>query len=268
MPKPAGEGAPSADVDGDPKLYTQEQVDGRLSEFRKGLQQENKALKEQLDGLLSWKTDFEAMVKEAAEEAGFDPDSDDGAEGDPPEGEPRPRRSSANPPDVEAIVNSLNKKWQLKFDALQKELSVERDAKKSEKQKALLKDRDILLSNALNKADVIDVVGGMRYFIPETFWDEETEQWLYKTKEGLNVPVEQGILENIPKYLQRTVTTGGAGSRPGTKPKIAELQTGVADLQKVAQQTGKPEDVHRYHVALKELNAANKAAGGTAQPGR
>jgi hypothetical protein len=67
-------------------------------------------------------------------------------------------------------------------------------------QEKLLQQRDQLLTEALNKADCLDIVGGKRYFQDQVKYDEDEGQWKFFTDDGVDLELGEGVKENMPDY--------------------------------------------------------------------
>ena len=264
---------------GKPKVFTQEEVNALLAENRRGLQSENDKLKQQLKDTMGEREAFEEMIVEAAQEQGIDPDDfdengdyhgpdleegggeeeEEGGEGEE-EGVPR----GANPPEIERIVRSLNQKWERRIEAMQRDLEKEKQSRQKAEENGILKERDAMLSNILTNLDVVDAEGARRFFLPQLEYDSESGSWLYEMKDGLRVAPEKGIADELPAYLKKPVTTGGAGSRPGStqnlgRTKVAELEEKYKAAEAEAKKNpGSPEIVQAFSAARREYEAAKK----------
>lgn len=271
--------APKPGENGKPKTFTQEEVNAMLADNKRGLQSENDKLKQQLKDQMNEREAFEQMIVEAAEEQGLNPDDfdEDGAyhgpdldeeeEDDDPaagEGEDDGVPRGANPPEVERIVRGLTKKFDRQLQSMQQALDKEKQARQTAEEAGILKERDAMLASILNNLDVVDSEGAKRFFLPQLEYDADTGSWLYEMKDGLRVAPEKGIADELPTWLKKPQTTGGAGSRPGStqnlgRTRVAELEEKFKAAEAEARKNpGSPEVVQAFSTARREYEAAKK----------
>jgi len=273
-----GEDPPTPDPPtGDPpaKTFSQDDVNRMMADNKRGLQSQVDGLKTQLKGFHTEREQFEKSVLDAAAAAGIDPDDFDddgtyhGTIPDPPTS--TGGGGTPNPPEIQKIVDNLNDRWTRKMDvkvgAVTKELEQERVIRIKAEEKAKQKELDVILSTALSKADVVDLEGGRRYFMPQMVWDEDTERWLFEGKDGIKVEIPKGIEDELPAWLKKSYVGGGAGSRGSSgsssgKSNVVDLQNRVKELEEKARKTGIAADIQAFSMAARELRAITKQAGG------
>ncbi len=269
-----GDDPPAPDPPAPEKTFSQDDVNRMMADNKRGLQSQVDGLKTQLKGFHTEREQFEKSVLDAAAAAGIDPDDfdDDGTyHGTVPDNTPAPGSGSPNPPEIQKIVDNLNDRWTRKMDvkvgAVTKELEQERVIRIKAEEKAKQKELDVILSTALSKADVVDLEGGRRYFMPQMIWDDDTERWLYLGKDGIKVEIPKGIEDELPSWLKKSYVGGGAGSRSSSgsssgKSNVVDLQNRVKELEEKARKTGIAADIQAFSMAARELRAITKQAGG------
>jgi len=283
---------PAAGTAGTPQTFTQEQVNSMVADAKRGLQSENEALKGQLKEASGLNQEFETMVVEAAREQGIDPDDFDEEgnyhgpdldEGEEEEGEELEAGAEGeeadeggdglargNPPQIARVVRSMRRKHEREMEALRRELDKEKEVRMQADERSKITRLNSTISDILGKLDVVDIEGAKRYFMPQIEFEESEDggDFVFKTKDGLLVPLDKGLADELPPYLKRPATAGGAGSRgssmgvgpTGRVAKLDQVKAQVAELETKARKTGNPQDVQAHMSAVKEMQKLEKAA--------
>lgn len=120
---------------------------------------------------------------------------------------------------IDAQLAELTDKNKQLAEKAEQETNRRRDAERSQ-----------LLSSALSKVGCIDPDTAKIIFKDRCEFDEEEEQWFFRTANGNQVDIEKGINAELPDYLRPASQRGGSGvtgtaqRKGGAKKKDALLQ--------------------------------------------
>ena len=156
------------------------------------------------------------------------------------------------PSDVAGKLELVEKRWQRDREELQQRIAAAERKAEEERQRRLDMQREQALSDAIGGAGV---TGGnaevaRRFFLPQVVWDEVDEGWVFKTRSGNHVSVQDGVLEEMPDTLKPSkLRNGGAGTSGGVPAARARKQKDLEDAE----------------AELKRLLEAGSKQGGTQQ---
>jgi uncharacterized phage infection (PIP) family protein YhgE len=199
----------------DGELFDQEKVNTLMADNKRTLQRENQSLKAKIAEMEKDWEELESTIKEVADEEGIDLEAS-GEEDDDDSDDSEIIDKTPN-----KAIKALERRYKKQIDALSKQLNELDTARKSEITKRREAQRDNNLNEALQNVGVVSLEGGRKWFSDKLFWDEDSEAWLYRTGDGLEMPIEKGVADELPDWLRAPVTSkGGSGSKP---PKGAAL---------------------------------------------
>ncbi len=128
--------------------------------------------------------------------------------------------------DLDKIVRFSTKKLASQVEALTKTVADERKARAEADVRAREAVKDQVMTQALNKAKVVDLGAAKTIMGQRVKWDEAKDQYVYTAPEGVEIPLvefnsdeggfekfSQAIEQDIPPYLRPSATNqGGSGS--------------------------------------------------------
>lgn len=161
-------------------------------------------------------------------------------------------------------IEMLEKKHRDQIAALEKRLNDEAAARQEEQKRRLQVERDKMLSEALN-GQCLDQTGGVRYFMPQIEYDDDSQAWMFRTKNGNLVSIAEGVAAEMPDWLKPASVRGGSGSGNGS-PKLAERKTAVDAAEKalkeaqaaVSMDRGSVRSMKSYRDAKAQLDKAKR----------
>lgn len=158
-----------------------------------------------------------------------------------------------NPPskELQGQLELQQKKHDRELEAFRKEIDELKTVAQDEKRKRMDTELKKLIQDALSKSGCRDLLAGERYFLPQIQWDEVENQYIFNTKKGSVLSIEDGIQDELPDYMRSpAMQGGGSGARSGgtrnsekrrmleqEKAKLVELKTNAR------KNGGKSEDV-------------------------
>jgi len=251
-PNPPGEGG------GEPQYITQEALNSALAEQRRRADRQHETTTKALKAL----TDTVGGLSEGG--GGTDDDDSGPAPGDggkPPEG-------------TAAELAALRKR----VDKYGSQVEAAEARANEERRLRLEGERDREIVNVLTEARVHSTDDGLSVFAKRCRYqateDGKGGQWLYRTKDGEELPIRDGLPEEIPDYMKQPAGVGaGAGSASGGRATggdtvAVQLAAKVKErdgLVKAAQESGgRPTDedlmrVQAVETEIKALTAQSKS---------
>ncbi|MDQ6989203.1 MAG: hypothetical protein Q9M19_04910 [Mariprofundaceae bacterium] len=274
---------------GDKRLFTQEQVNYIVAQNKRALREEVKAqgealkkLTDQLDALQSRIHDFfehktaEPEIPPATEQhAASQPPPADATRATPPRD--ASGRFTKAPDQQNPQIRDLHRQldqMMRRTEELTRQIEEERRKRIEAEIERREAARDSLIASALSRADVYDVDFALPYFKNKTRWDEDTQQWIYTTKDGLDTTIEEGVIKELPPFLRKpkTTKTGSGGTHqqgPGAQTASAELQSlrqKLDEARALAQRTGNTNDIAMVTKLKTELTALERSLRQQGQP--
>lgn len=215
------------------KTYSKEEVDKQMAALRKTEQRKaQKAAKKRETELLG---EIESLKTQMLKSLGAHSDAS-ADDSDDVDENPAPAKSKKLP-EWEIALRKLERKSERELKAKEDKLaSLEAQL---EKEKATRRDllRSKLLDDALDAAGgVVDRKLALRYFSPQVVWDEDTEEWLYKTDSGDLTDISDGVILEMPEHLKPSKLRAGGSGTNKTKPAVSrsavktKLDEAIAEL--------------------------------------
>jgi len=215
------------------------------------LQQENSQNKGQFDELVE-------AIAAAVEEDGS---SEEGEEEEEVKERPQRQQVNANTGAENQEVASLRRELQKQskqMEELQKVIQQRESAMEEERELRLASQRDSLLSNALQEAGVLPTAmeAAIKLFRDNVAYDEEKDEFVFmEEKTGVQLPIVEGVKDNMPDYLKASnVKHGGSGGR-GSQPNalLEQARSTLSRLETQAKKSGLDQDIAQYHAAKKQM---------------
>lgn len=233
--------------DQEQEVYTKEEIEqmiqGRITKTKKELD-EAKAIKEKQE------EDLRIAKEELAALRNPPP---------PPPGEN----------DLLGRMKLYEEKTQKKIDFLEKALEDEKKEKEKEIAKRRTTERDRLLSEALQKANIREeaISIGMNHFSHQLEYYADEDKWVFNLRGGGTTSIQEGVEAEMPDFLKRSSTEhGGSGARSGgskgtvQQAQVTALQNEVNRLEGIARQSAQDKDILAWKRKKEELRAAIAAS--------
>lgn len=174
-----------------------------------------------------------------------------------------------DPPGSRELQGQLDlqaKRHEQETVALKKEIEELRISAAQEKQLRMATELRKQLQDALNKAGCRDLLVGERFFLPQIQFDEVEGQYIFNTKKGTVLSVEEGVADELPDYLRvPAMQTGGSGTRNGAtrnSEKRRMLEDAKRELKELKESAhkggGKPDLVTKVMQQQRKVNELEK----------
>lgn len=197
----SGGGSPTDPPEDQTKTLTQKELDDLIE---KRLARERKAAQREIQASAEKAAELEAKLKELQEKID------------------QSKLPTDPPKDVQGQIELLQAKHQREIEAMTAKVAELATTAAKEKELRERTERDKLLQEALQKAHCTDLLMGTRFFLPQIVMDP-VDGWMYTTKSGNIVSIEDGVAEEMPAYLKPSdMVRGGSGALNGSPAKISE----------------------------------------------
>ncbi len=231
--------------------FSQEQVNQLISSNKKETKKENETLRTQISELTGQMTSISDLVKTLTANGNGSNDGDplaniqvDHKEGETPE-----------ITQMRKLLKFNDQKSQKQIDTLKSEVESGKKETASANTKRLNSVRDTQLLDALVKNGCVDPDSGLKLFRDQMSLGEDGE-WTYTAKNGVELPLEEGISADLPKYMKRSQASGGSGGKTPKAQLTSEIEAQknkVTELKTKAQGTNNNSDIMAVTQAQRKL---------------